>query len=277
MIAGDRLLPGIYEHFAGFARIDNFADNRGSLVAVSNELSLLHANTIIKKKYIPGTIKRLEIKDREIILDNETYPMGQCQVFDSGFIYPFLNFQTLQNQIKTFLNQNKKEFPKDSLLFLLAPEIKPDTVSSFDKLLQQEFEKAFSFFIDDFFESTRRFRSIGKGLTPAGDDFIAGVLYGIDCLESISKSNYSDIKIQLTEIAENDNLFSRNMQHLAKEARYFKRLQDFLAFFFSKGVTNETSPFRQLIRTGDTSGADLLTGFFAVLLHKPYIFEQSRK
>lgn len=273
MIAGDRLLPGVYNYYAGFVRVDNFTDTRGNIVAVSNDLSLLHANAIIHENYVPGTVKRLIISDYEIILDQKAYTAEQYQVFDSGFAYRAINLQALQNQIKTFLNQNKNELPKYSLLFLLIPEIKTDPISSFNQLLQQEFEKAFSFFDDDFFESIRRFRSKGKGLTPAGDDFIAGVLYGIDCLESISKSNYSDIKIQITEIAKNDNLFSRNMQQLAEEARYFKRLQDFLTRFFCQEEPKTISPFRQLIRTGDTSGADLLSGFFAVLLHKPCIFE----
>ncbi|TVR43489.1 MAG: DUF2877 domain-containing protein [Bacteroidia bacterium] len=273
MIAGDRLLPGVYNHFAGFTRVDNYADAHGNIVAISDDVSLLHANTIILNNYEPGVIKRLEISVHSIMLDHEVYRRYKDQIFCSDFSFPAMDLQTVQNKIKLFLNQNKNELPQNSLLFLLNPEIKTDPFSSFDKLLQQEFEKAFSFFDDDFFESIRKFRSKGKGLTPAGDDFIAGVLYGIDCLASVMKSDYSDLKNQIDEIAKTDNLFSQNMLHLAKEGRYFKRLQDFLNTFFNQGSISALPPFQQLISTGDTSGADLISGFFAILLHKPCIFE----
>ncbi len=273
MITGDRLLPGVYNHFAGFDRVDNYADASGNIVAISDDVSLLHANTIILNNYEPGAIKRLEINEHSIMLDHEAYPRYQNQIFCSNFSYPTMELQTVQNKIKLFLNQNKNELPQNSLLFLLKPEIKTEPVSSFDKLLQQEFERAFSLFYDVFFESINEFRSKGKGLTPAGDDFIAGVLYGIDCLASIMKSDYSDVKNQVAEIAKTDNLFSRNMQHLAKETRYFKRFKDFLNTFFNQGALSVMPPFQKLISTGDTSGADLISGFFAILLEKPRIFE----
>ena len=76
------------------------------------------------------------------------------------------------------------------------------------------------------------------------------------------------------ELAAGSNLFSNNMLQLAKNARYFKHLQDFLNALANKNPENTIPSFRHLTTIGHTSGADLIAVFFALILQKPLIFDQ---
>ena len=273
--AGDRLPSGIFNPYAGFKRVDNFVNTSGDMLAISNDPSLLAANTIITDAFSPGKIIHVEISDKAIILNNKKYLPDQIKIFHSDFTYPNKNLAEIQHTIRTFINQNSMLFPAGSLLFLLMPGVNSSPGSTFDRLLRKEFEQAFAQFYDHFFESIRSFRSKGRGLTPSGDDFIAGVLYGIHCLETISGQNHRNIIKQVYETAAGENLFSKTMLTMAREARYFKRLQDFLDTLFHKKNAESNAAFLQLTGVGETSGADLISGFFAVLLEKPRIFEIS--
>jgi hypothetical protein len=171
-----------------------------------------------------------------------------------------------------FATRYKHLFPAGSLLYLLDPVEIPVSGSDVEKTFFNEFEKALSFFRDHYFDSIRAFRGRGLGLTPSGDDFIAGVLYGTHCLEAIKREDFSAIRNKTFEIAKGKNLFSNSLLQMALEARYFKRLKDFLQALFYPGATDPEPAFRKLIATGHTSGADLLAGFFTVVLNQPIVF-----
>ena len=117
-----------------------------------------------------------------------------------------------------------------------------------------------------FRSSIKAFKSRGSGLTPSGDDFIAGVLFGLNFLEKTVNINFNKIKDNINETSKSNNIFSNNMLRLAFHAKYFKRLQNFLNAFFYVPLYDIRPAFEQLIAVGDTSGADLLTGFFSIIL-----------
>ncbi len=271
-IIGDSLTPGGYQQYASFRRIDNFINNSGSIVAITDDLSLLAPNTIIVDKFYPEQHAEIIIHPNSIILNNNVYHIEPINIYDSGFGWPNINFVQFKNTVLNFIQLHSGTFPKQSLLSLLIPakDIYP---SAFDKAAFTAFEHAFSLLHVRFFDSISAFRGKGRGLTPSGDDFIAGLLYGIHCLESLTKMNYRAIKVPVYETAAGSNLFSNNMLQFAKDAKYYKRLKDFLiALVRDKPETTHTA-FRQLISVGDTSGADLIAGFFALILQKPLIFE----
>jgi hypothetical protein len=272
-IIGDSLTPGGYQQYASFRRIDNFINNSGSIVAITDDLSLLAPNTIIVDKFYPEQHAEIIIHPNSIILNNNVYHIEPSNIYDSGFVWPNINFVQFKNTVLNFIQLHSGTFPKQSLLSLLIPA-KDVYPSAFDKAAFTAFEHAFSLLHVRFFDSISAFRGKGRGLTPSGDDFIAGLLYGIHCLELLTQKNYAGIKTRVFELAAGSNLFSNNMLQLAKNARYFKRLQDFLNALANKNPENVISSFRHLTSIGHTSGADLIAGFFALILQKPLIFDQ---
>ncbi len=283
---GDGLKPGCYEFFAGFPRIDNFINASGDLIALGNDLSLQAANTIIINEFASGSCRKINIHNDGIALDEYSINKGKVPVYQSHFQCPGYSFYEIKQRIQDFIESYHSLFPAGSLLQMLqenklpAPPAKlspadslTDSTSAFDKALHQEFEEAFFLFEEDFFESMSRFRGRGHGLTPAGDDFIAGVLYGTHCLETIESKDLASIKNHVFDIAADQNPFSNTLLNMALEGRYFKRLKDFLHALFLCDNKAIKDTFRQLLSTGHTSGADLPAGFFSVFLHKPAFFQ----
>ncbi len=314
-IIGDNLKPGSYKRYASFSRIDNFVNNAGAIIALSDDESLLAPNTIIADKFYPEQYAQITIHPHSIILnksmhhDNNMHPdknmhfdknmhpdksmhfdknmhfvksmhhyktthhIEGITIYNSGFVWPNIDVAQIRNTILLFFNRLGDEFPNKSLLFLHIPSI-VSMSSAFDKAAFTTFEHAFSLLHVRFFDSISAFRAKGRGLTPSGDDFIAGLLYGIHCLESLTKKNHAGIKTRVYEIAESNNLFSNNMLQFARDAKYFKRLKDFLCALLQNNANKQAATFHQLTAFGDTSGADILAGFFALILQKPLIFDQ---
>ena len=267
---GDGLENGGYTFHAGFPRIDNFINTKGDLIALSNDLSLQAANTIIISEFASGSYQKINIHKDSIALDQFIIKRVKTSIYQSHFQYPKCSFTKIKQRVEAFIESHHTLFPAGSLLeMIIKNKLPQETPSAFDEALHQAFEHAFSLFEENFFDSISRFRGRGHGLTPAGDDFIAGVLYGIHCLEATENQNLAHIKNRVFDISTGKNPFSNTMMKMALETRYFKRLKDFLQAFFFWNGKDLKDVFNRLISTGHTSGADLLTGYFSVFLHKP--------
>ena len=267
---GDGLENGCYTFHAGFPRIDNFFNTKGDLIALSNDLSLQAANTIIISEFTSGSYQKINIYNNSIALDEYSLSTGKALVYQSHFQYPKYSFSEIKQRVQAFIESHHTLFPAGSLLEMIIKNKLPQkTPSAFDEALHDAFEHAFSLFEEDFFGSISRFRGRGHGLTPAGDDFIAGVLYGIHCLETTENKNLAHIKNRVFDISTCKNPFSNTLLKMAMDARYFKRLKDFLQAFFFWDGKDVKNAFERLLSTGHTSGADLLAGYFSVFLHKP--------
>ena len=94
----------------------------------------------------------------------------------------------------------------------------------------------------------------GIGLTPSGDDFIAGHLIGLHWRGENAE--------EVFEAARSNNIFSNTFLDLARQGRLFGRMKNLLVALThgSKAAVEETA--RSLFAVGGTSGADLGTGFY---------------
>jgi len=85
-------------------------------------------------------------------------------------------------------------------------------------------------------------------------------------LDFLNNNNNSELKDLIFQKALSNNVFSNNYLRFAYQSRYFKRLKDFLLAFFSENQNDINFSFAQMTAIGDTSGSDLLTGYFSTLL-----------
>lgn len=271
---GDGLKNGRYKFYAGFKNIDNYVNDQGELVAVSNDRSYLNANTIIINRFSSGQISNVEICDNQILLNSVSVSTKNAQIYQSSIDYSIYTLNDAVKKINTFIYQYRHYVPSNSILGLLLGTIQPGLQmmpcknNAYENELWLGFEQAFSIFENDFFRSIGLFKGRGVGLTPSGDDFIAGVLYGMHFLEVSDGLDYADMKHEVFNISKSSNLFSNNMLNMALKAQYFKRLKDFLHALLHASHPETKTSFCQLMSTGHTSGTDLLAGFFSVILHK---------
>ncbi len=116
-------------------------------------------------------------------------------------------------------------------------------------------------------QGIKKMKGSGVGLTPSGDDFITGMLYAIFLLEKINKKDYNELRNKIYEKAKSNNDISRNMIFHASKGLYFKQFKDLQTAFINNDK-NIKQFLKNLIDIGETSGSDMLTGFYLTLKNK---------
>jgi hypothetical protein len=107
--------------------------------------------------------------------------------------------------------------------------------------------------VGEIHSGARRLCGLGPGLTPSGDDFLVGVLIG-SCMAGGTVRTILDAATETTRI-------SRAYLEAAALGQANDPWHDLL-WALRRGRGWEESA-RRLVRFGETSGADMMTGFFA--------------
>jgi len=107
-----------------------------------------------------------------------------------------------------------------------------------------------------------RIRGLGYGLTPSGDDFLAGFLLGMYALEMAAGLDLAADRHAVREAARGANPFSEVMLRSAVEGRCFERAQRLIQALFEGAEADVVRHARRLFAVGASSGADLGVGLF---------------
>ncbi len=144
-----------------------------------------------------------------------------------------------------------------------------------ERSFRMPFERAFLAQIKDgarrmlSVRGVRRLAGCGFGLTPSGDDFIAGSLIGLNLLQRLTGRSHRALIRRLFAAARGANRLSNSFLELARDGRVTESVQKLVASLF-QGKDREIRRRAQVVMAaGETSGADLLTGF--VLTVKRYV------
>jgi hypothetical protein len=110
-------------------------------------------------------------------------------------------------------------------------------------------------------DGVRTLRGCGLGLTPSGDDFIAGLLIGLNLLQQLRGRDYQKIADDVFRTAKAGNIFSNSFLDLARRGLLFGRMKDLVLALMheSEGMVRKSAT--RLMAIGGSSGADLGTGF----------------
>ena len=108
---------------------------------------------------------------------------------------------------------------------------------------------------------TKLLAGCGFGLTPSGDDFIAGVLIALNVLQTLTGRDFTGTINNVCKAAEGENLLSNAFLVLARDGRLTEKTQELVSALLSRGATQVRSAARTMLAVGETSGADWMTGF----------------
>ena len=108
-------------------------------------------------------------------------------------------------------------------------------------------------------------RGLGYGLTPSGDDFLAGFLLGIYALEKAVGLDLAAQRHAVREAARGANPFSEAMLRSAAEGRSFERANSLIQALFEGAEADVERHARRLFAVGASSGADLGVGLLFAL------------
>jgi hypothetical protein len=107
----------------------------------------------------------------------------------------------------------------------------------------------------------RTLRGCGLGLTPSGDDFIAGLLIGLNLLQRLRGQDCREIVDEVFRTARTENVFSNSFLDLARRGLLFGRMKDLVLALMSESEEMVRKSAARLMAIGGSSGADLGTGF----------------
>ncbi|MFC1742571.1 DUF2877 domain-containing protein [Candidatus Riflebacteria bacterium] len=262
---GDMIRDGEYKLHSSFRRVVNFSPG-DFLVSIVNEEVGAGPLNIVVRNYNFKTIKYLKIDNNEIYLNGDRFQFDENKLFNSSIeVKSFENWKFERNLaiLEGIFLQGVR--PK-GLGFLLDAKLLTKLVSDFERAFATQIcggvEKIFS---ENIISGVRMLRGCGYGLTPSGDDFISGFLFGLNFLQKIMGLEFGNLLKVIYEESLGENLFSNTSLFLASRGRVFSRLKDLLSSLLICGEYEINKNMEKLFSIGGSSGSDILCGLLISL------------
>lgn len=256
------LLPcGNFILHSTFNNVVNLVNETQHVLSFSDSPKFLNPNTILTNSESLPEIKKVRIFNNQLEIFGKIFQIDTLNTFNSFFDFSLITEIDLKSKIRRFENDFLHRFNPKSLRFLLDEKFEQNFQTSFDKAFVKYVKNAFNEIQNgDFYAGISKMKGAGFGLTPSGDDFIAGMLYAFNVLENFSTQKITIDIEKIRKTAKGKNPISNSLIYYASKGAYYKRFKDFLeAFLYDE--KNLEKAFKNLIEIGETSSSDTLTGF----------------
>jgi hypothetical protein len=241
MTIGDLIEKGTYPFHSRFHRAVNFTDGH-RLISVVDETIGDGPLNIVLRGFAPGNSRDpLQILAGSVVFEGREYLVRSRYSSE------------IPGKPRNLSLFDITTAPPKSLAFLLDETREQHFRTGFERAFVRRVKRSVNeIFHGDRLAGIRQLKGTGLGLTPSGDDFIAGHLIGLNL-----RGESTD---EVFEAARSENIFSNTFLDLARQGRIFGRMKNLiLALTSGRGVRECT---KRLFAVGETSGADLATGFY---------------
>jgi hypothetical protein len=272
---GDSILPGTYCFHSGFGKAINFVCNDNLLTIVTKEIGNGPVNIVVSDITAFSCEKiRLNKKD-DLICGLNKYNLQKSLRYNSGIEEKKINQTIFFENINKLLPLLAEHAAPLSLAFVFNNSRENNFRTSFEKNFLNKVNSAIEKMENrEIVKGVEMLHGCGFGLTPSGDDFIAGMLNALYILQIISgNQNFSELRNNIRHAAQTENIISMNAISFASEGRFnevFKNLVYSLSENDYDLLKNNTI---RLLQTGETSGADMLTGFLFTFVFLSFRFK----
>lgn len=267
---GDLIRTGSYRLHSRFPRAVNFLNGSGLVSVVDLSVGAGPLNIVLDTipEYESGTMK---IENDCALFNGLSLTLNQEQRYDSLITLPGkTDTGLLQANLDLFKNHLLATAPPESLSYLLAPIPPKNVLRIFENVLRiRLIEGAELLRQGRLSAGVEQIKGLGHGLTPQGDDFIAGLLFALH-LRDRAFGEPVERKIRsIGEAARSENPFSRAMLYCAARGRAFARLKTLIESLLAFVPSDIEENTRGLLSVGATSGADLGAGLVFGLEQMP--------
>jgi len=267
---GDHIENGEYKVHSTFSNVVNLVKGDDLLTLASAPVNAGPFNIIFNKLTI-SNFSQVIISNYEIIINNYSYRADNNKIWSSVYHFPETDLQTFKNKLEIIYNELKDLLPENSLIF--APE-KADFsqhLKGFEKELAESMKDGIvKLFGNNTEEGIKSLRGKGKGLTPAGDDFLTGYLYALYTVDKMSGSNTEKIRKETYQLSRTSNLISDSQLKAAANGWFTANIKTLLDRIFNKNNIELKDAIAPLLSCGATSGADMMAGFILTFKHLTY-------
>ncbi|MFA6978774.1 MAG: DUF2877 domain-containing protein [Ignavibacteriaceae bacterium] len=258
---GDHLEKGIYNVHSRFDKVINFYSGNAFVFIVNNSIGGGSFNIVVDDVDF-SELQELIIAEDHFLLNGAKVFFETSKKYDSQIeIINFNEKRFLQNldHFETALIENSST---KSLTFLLDESRKKNFKFSYEIEFVRRFDSAIECFTSsNYLEGVKLIKGIGFGLTPSGDDFIAGFLIALNVIQKLEKVDYSNLIAHIYEAAKGKNAFTNAFLLAAKNGSLFDKFKNLIHSILYSGQNEILENTRTLLSFGETSGADQGVGF----------------
>jgi hypothetical protein len=205
----------------------------------------------------------LKITTSNVVFAAQRFPFTPRQRYHSTLDFDPGNLHRFHHNLSIFGELLTECAPSKSLAFLLDETRLENFRSGFEQAFADRICRgAHQVFHGHLLEGIRSLKGCGLGLTPSGDDFIAGLLIGLNLLQELRGQAFQPTADAVFGAAEGDNIFSNTFLDLARRGLLFGRMKDLLFALMTGSEASVRRATGKLLAIGASSGADLATGFF---------------
>lgn len=266
--AGDQLPLGNFTYHSGFESITNLMNDAGEMIFITSDETKSGPSTIVITPRNLQEIRLAVIEKGTIRIGDKTFKTALVNRFDSSLTIDKKQASLVEKRLHKIVT-DASLFNEKSLGFLFHPDMERHFSGSFDRHYVQQVKKAFDLMIHQkIVQGVQMIKGTGYGLTPSGDDFIAGLLYGIHFNEQKFDKNLQGLKWLIFNAAQSNNSLVNTFLKHAVQSRYFYTLKKIL--FLLSGENEPAIPelSETIFSHGHTSGADLFSGYITSVIYK---------
>lgn len=257
---GDRVGEGFCVPHSRFRQVVNFVNGNRLVSLVDSAVGAGPVNIIIDG-LDSTSAQTLEVTGDSVVVNGIPFAFSPAQVYDSS-----MNFcagrEIPRQNIFHLKNLLLEQAPEKSMAFLLDPERKKNFRPGFEAAVCDQLQQGADLYFSGAIEAgVAKLHGCGFGLTPSGDDFIAGVLVALHVMGEKSRA----LKDRIFRCAPGGSLLVSSFLALAHEGRINDLMRSLLESLLNKEQDKLTNAAVKYFAVGATSGADLCTGLVAVL------------
>ena len=266
---GDQVERGDYSVHSRFRRVVNFSNGRQLAFLVSREIGAGPLNIVVAAGFEQALagVSSLRVEEDYLEVDDCRVDLKCLDRYQSDFTLHGWTPDRLGLNLALFRQLLADESPADSLAFLIAPERIQNFTTAVERALVSRVRRgAEQVFGGSLMEGVFLLKGCGAGLTPGGDDFIAGVLIGLHFVQQACQRELREVVDAILRAATGNNVFSNTFLDLAAKGRVFEKMKNLLMTVQGEDPDVLRAAVRNLLAVGATSGADLGSGFLMTLL-----------
>ncbi len=233
-------------------------------------LSLTHKKigggpfNIVVDKFDYTTIESIEIANDFVIINSE-----KINILDfpkTNYFLPKIESDCILTNLNLFEKILLSNGSEKSLVVLLDDSRIKYFSSTLEKTLLKRYFEAFHLYKTNNVElCVKTFKGLGFGLTPSGDDFNAGILMGLNVIQSIHQNNNVKKINCIFELAKGTNCISNLLLYICKTSLCTEKFREVLNALSGSNELMINQAVNDYLLFGETSGADFLTGFYLTL------------
>jgi len=257
---GDRIETGTYTLHSRFRRTANYTAG-SRLITLSRSSADRGPLTITLHTSRLPDCRKLIIEPGQITIDSQKIPVPGTSIYDSR-LPPMGTFA--QSSLDSCRQVLFRESPPGGMVHALKNDSHPESKSAVEQAVIQRLKAGYGLILAGrVIRGARALRGVGNGLTPSGDDMIAGFMWGLHAVAASSNIDVKRFCRRILKTVQGENPISNQAFIMAYNGWFPAGMKSLVTALAKGNKTATVHATRSMISRGALSGSDICAGFLA--------------